>query len=422
MREANPCLRHALRLGILIGLALLGGSLLSACSSASARPTPAPAAERPTQPSAPSQTPAPAATPSPAPTATPAAVPPSSLPSPAEVQAVYAETLNGSITLYAASPADPEQRRILTTVESARFGIHAALSHDGSQLAYTFANTSNQFARELWVVRIDGSDRRQLASGIDAGRYIHYPIWSPDDRYLVFSRQSAREAPYTQTIASVDVQTGAETTLVEQAIPSFEDESRLYTALLDLSPDGRYLYYQMGTMKQVEIWRVELATHARERLRVIEEGDGPRCYFISPDGQWLMCTLLVSRQPVQHAAILAPTGPGQIETLISGDPNGSYNPIWGPGAQEVTVAVPAQANAPSELRAIHVQTHESRTITTAQDDLFIPAGWSPDGQWLAATPFSQMGRSLLLISQDGAHMKRIQSSGGLRFVGWLTGD
>jgi Tol biopolymer transport system component len=344
---------------------------------------------------------------------------------PVELQTVYAETLNGAVTFWAASPADPEQRRALTTVESARFGIRATLAHDGSRIAYTFTNVNDQFAGELWVVGIEGLDRRQLASGMDVGRSVNYPIWSPDSRFLAFARQSSREAPYEQTIAIVDVQTGVETALVEQTISRTEDESRLAVALLDWSSDGRYVYYQVGTMRDVELWRVDVSNRSRERIRAIEGGDFPRCYFLSPDAQRLLCTILTSRQPVQYAVILVPTGPDQVETLISGDPNESYNPIWGPGGQEVTIAVPAQepsVDAPAELRAIHIQTHDSRTITITQGDLFIPNRWSPDGQWLAAYPRSQTGQSLLFISQDGAQIKRIQSSGGLQFVGWLTSD
>ena len=335
---------------------------------------------------------------------------------------------DGTVTFWAASAVNPELRKILTTAEPARFGVHATLSNDGSQIAYTFTPSNNRFGAELWVVGLDGTERRSLASGVDVGRYVNYPIWSPDDRYLAIIRQVSETPPqlspfpYTQTISSIDVYTGEEIPLVEANVPSHEEEHALWISPLDWSPDGRYLYYRLGTAGHVELWRVEVSSRSREYVRTMSEQGAPRCYFFSPDGQWLLCTVLETRDPPQYAVTLVPTGPGQVETIVSGASDELYNPIWHPSGQEVTVNLPPQANEQAELRTINVQTRRTRAIAFAEKELFVPRAWSPDGQWVAVQKFPGMNRGLLLVSHDGTQVHRISAPRELEFVGWLSGD
>ncbi len=388
---------------------------------------PYPPPQTPTPPGTPTTVPSPRATVTPPIPGTSTAVPTPPGPLPPGPKVVYAEmALDGTTTFWAASAVNPERRQILTTAEPARFGVHATLSHDGSQIAYTFTASNNRLAGELWVVRLDGTEHRALASGIDVGRYVNYPIWSPDDRYLAFRRQVYRQAaktfPYDQTISIIDVHTGEEIPLVDMPVSNLEEDYRLWISPLDWSPDSRYLYYQLGATGHVELWRVNILNRSSEYVGTIAEGGAPRCYFFSPDGQWLLCTNQVVREPPQYAVILVPTGPGPIETIISGASDELYNPIWHPSGQEVTVNHPPQANERAELRTINVQTRHKRAITFAEEGIFIPRAWSPDGQWVAVQKFPGTNRGLLLISHDGIQVHRISTAGGLEFIGWFTGD
>ncbi len=388
---------------------------------------PYPPPQTPTPPGTPTAVPTPRATITPPAPSTPTAVPTPSGPLPPGPKVVYAETTpDGTVTFWAASAVNPERRRILTTADPARFGVHATLSHDESRIAYTFAPTNDHFAAELWVVRLDGTGRKRLASGIDVGRYVNYPIWSPDDRYLAFRRQLYRQAgktfPYAQVISAIDVQTGEEIPLVEMPVSNLEEDYRLWISPLDWSPDGRYLYYQLGATGHVELWRVNILNRSGEYVGTIAEGGAPRCHFFSSDGQWLLCTNRIGGEPPQYAVFLVPTGPGQIETIISGASDELYNPIWHPSGQEVTVNLPPQANEQAELRTINVQTRHKRAIAFAEEGIFIPRAWSPDGQWVAVQKFPGTNRGLLLVSHDGAQVHRISTAGGLEFIGWFTGD
>lgn len=420
MRKARPGV--SLGIVILLGIPLLA-YLLSACSGLPVQPVFDSPLDKPTQPPSPLQTPKPSATPTSTLTSTPTPVPTASTPLPTGPKVVYAETLGQTTTFWAALASDPNQRRILTTAQSAQFGVHATLSHDESRIAYVFSNDpTNSFVAELWVVGVDGTNRQQLAIRVDAGRYVNYPIWSPNDRSLAFARQSASTFPYTQTLAIVDAQKGTETVLVEQAISRIEDEGPQWITLLEWSADNAYVYYQVGTVDHTELWRVNVSTKVKELVRTLWESGTPRCYFRSPDGQWLLCTLLVSQSPRQYGVVLVPTGIGQTDTIISGASDELYNPIWHPTGTEVTVNVASQISGPAELQSIDIQTRSARTITSTPDGLFIPSGWSPDSEWVAVQKYPGTTTALYLVREDGSQTNQIWTSGGLRFIGWITGN
>ena len=390
---------------------------------------PYPLPQTPTPPETPTTVPTPRATVTPPVPGTPTAVPTPSGPLPPGPKVVYAETApDGAITFWAVSAVNPERRRMLTTADPARFGVHATLSPDGNWIAYTFTPTNDRFAAELWVVGLDGTGRKRLASGIDVGRYVNYPIWSPDDHHVAVIREVFETSPqlspfpYTQTISLINIDTGEETPLVKAHVPSIEEEARRNIFPLDWSPDGRFLYYRLGATDHVELWRVDAITHTREYVNTISEQGAPRCYFLSPDGQWLLCTVLETRDPPQYAVALVPTGPGQIEALIGGAHDALYNPIWHPGGQEVTIVLPPQASEQARLQTINVQSRARSTIAVAEEGVFVPRAWSPDGRWLAVQKFPETYRSLFLLSFDGAQIQQIQTTGGIEVIGWITAD
>lgn len=118
-------------------------------------------------------------------------VPPGPLPPGPKV--VYKENADGAIVLWAVSAVASNHRKQLAILETPNdFGTNVTLSHDGSRAAYATLPagvTNNRFVAELWVQNLQNGTKRQIASFIDIGRYVNYPIWSPDDRFLIFSRR-----------------------------------------------------------------------------------------------------------------------------------------------------------------------------------------------------------------------------------------
>lgn len=304
---------------------------------------PYPPPQTPTPPETPTTVPTPQATVTPPAPGTPTAVPTPPGPLPPGPKVVYSENLHdGTVLFWVASTVNPDLRRILTTImDPTDFGINATLSHDQTRIAYTVLPSGvghNHFAAELWVMNVDGSKRQMLADRIDIGNPLNYPLWSPDDRYLAFRRQTAKEAPFTQTINIIDVQSGEETILV-----SADETTWLWP--LGWSVDGRYVYYKQGATDGVQLRRVDIGNRVSQNVTLIE-GAIPACHFFSPDRQWLLCTILQTRRPPSYAVITVPISPEPLRQIVSGasGETGYYQPIWGPGSQEITVNIPPAAS------------------------------------------------------------------------------
>src|SRR5258705_13632712 len=72
----------------------------------------------------------------------------------------------------------------------AEFGSEPSWSPDGERLGFT-SDTGGMAAQSvLWVIRKDGTDRRQLTKlGSPPGGHV-MPSWSHDGRYVVFAKAS----------------------------------------------------------------------------------------------------------------------------------------------------------------------------------------------------------------------------------------
>jgi Tol biopolymer transport system component len=347
-----------------------------------------------------------------------------------ELKVVYQEYRQGVITVSAASVITPELRTVLAKVEvSPQSGGRVSLSRDGTKIAYTVlpdGNGNNLSNAELWVIDLSTSLRQKLTSRVDLGRYVDYPIWSPDNQWIAFDRQTAILPPFTQTIAVVNVVSGEERTL-----HSADDTT--WQWLLEWSPDSRYLYYVLG-MAPAQLWRLDVVQGSAQLVGPIPgvKGMMPRCYYISPDGQYLLCTVLEKQAPASYSVIIVPTTESsQTEVIASGGTEDRYNPIWGPGTQAVTINSALMDGQPAELQRISIQDRQISVIAQASQSLlgiangiFEPEGWSPDGQWIAAGRFpeSEPGGMLVLINTNGSQVRRISAQGALQLLGWTSAE
>ena len=357
----------------------------------------------------------------PTPTLTAEVLPTVPGPFPPGPKVVYSEnTPDGTVTFWAASAVDPAYRIPLVKVADPRdFGIHAALSHSASQIAYValppVAEHNRQIA-ELWVVNINGSGSHRLASKVDIGRYVNYPLWSPDDRYVVVRRQSSPEPPFTQTISRIDAQTGEETVLVKA-------DDAVWLEPAGWSSDGYFFYYYLGSKGRDELWSVSEKDGSSQFVALIQEGSTPRCYYFSPDGTKLLCSELKSRNPVEYHVVIVPVRPNEKAQVMDEAAGGSehYNPICGPRGQEITVDIPLIQSS-AELQVIDTETKVSRTLLVGDQEGYIPRSWSPDGNWLAAQKHLKPGGDLYLISSDGKSIHHIPATGAIDITGWIMSD
>ncbi len=195
-------------------------------------------------------------------------------PLPPGPKVVYRENVDGAVILWAVSAVASNHRKQLAVLEIPNdFGTNITLSHDGTRAAYATlpaGATNNRFVAELWVQNLQNGTKRQIASSIDIGRYVNYPIWSPDDRFLVFSRKridskqsstSGQSFVSSQSIQLIDLETDVESTLISIETSAENEfalaDQEIWLSPLDWSPDGRYFYYMTGNAPS-ELWRIDM--------------------------------------------------------------------------------------------------------------------------------------------------------------------
>lgn len=325
------------------------------------------------------------------------------------------------MTFWAASATNPAHRRpVVKAADPRDFGIRAALSHDMTRIAYVALPPGaghNRSIAELWVANIDGSESHKLMEQVDLGSYANYPLWSPDDRYIVVRRQSSPQSSSAQTISKVDVQTGKETILAKS------DEA-VWIEPIDWSPDGSNFYYRQGVDGKPTVWSVPRDGGTPQFVTVIDEDSSPRCYYLSPDGTNLLCSEQKSRDPVQYQVTVVSVVGVKGKQIIDEASGASrhYHPIWGVYDSEITVDIPSQGQTPAELQVINIETRAARTIFLEGQASYVPYFWSPDGEWLAAHERSNPGGDIYLIGSDGTSIHRIPASGAISILGWITTD
>lgn len=358
----------------------------------------------------------PTSTPTPIPTVAPqpTRVPTSVAPLPAGPAVVFSTLEREGTFIWAASVVEPDKRTILLTIDRADArSIKASLSPDGQWIVYTLlppsAGTTNPFVAELWVANLHDGRQHRLAQRVDIGRYIHYPVWSPDSTWVVVERQSALDFPYAQTIVAVNVETGEERTLASSQIPVPKEESANWISGLDWSPDGQFFYYQRGTGAPAELWRSPIdQSTAPTRITQISERGIPRCYYFAPDGSALLCLLV---EPTRETIIVVPTKPDAAVQELS--PGSDFDPIWMPDGQAVVVG----SAWGLRLYPTNGQAAQELTLPTAR--MVAVRSWSPDGNWLAALRDPANEAGLLLISRDGTQERLVIADAGIDLVGWL---
>lgn len=359
----------------------------------------------------------------------PTEVPPSSTPSPTPfptavgplpsgLKIVFTEMLGNRVNVWAASVAQPDARQLLATVESSNnMGLHISLAPEGYRIAYTVVpDQSGTYTRsaDLRLLDLRTGQERTLATDVDLGGYEDYPLWSLDGSYLAYRRESSKGAPYTQSLVLMSIDSEQ-----EQIVASGDDTTWLWWEAW--SPDGRYVYFTRGAGHS-ELWRLDVLPvgSVPEFVHSIPGIVYPRCRALSPDGLWLVCTVLSSQDPVRYAVILVPTNStGEVITVFE-DSEGSYSPIWSPDGREVLIN--KKEGEGGGLLAIDINTRAARTITTRQQGFFIPQGFAPGGQWIIAQTFPNAGGSLLMIQSDGTQVYPIAAQGLVNLLGWITDD
>lgn len=354
---------------------------------------------------------------------TPVTTIPSPLPS-TGLELVYVDANEQAINVRTVNVDDPQQRQVVVSIErdGSGYDFNASISADGKSIAYTLIQGAgiNRNNAELWIAATDGSRQQLLASHVDIGRYTDYPIWSPDSRSIAITRSTAKAAPYERSISIIDVQTGSEIKVVTTTISTSEDEESMWIEPLDWSFDSRYLYYQQGVSKDVQLWSVDVLTLSQEYRNHISDTGIPRCYTTSFDNQLLLCAIPDDVLPSLYDIVTIPISGGKA-TIFDDNVLLGSDPLWNPGSLDIIVHHLATDDQANSMISINLVTRNTETFLLKADQM-TPLGWNLDGQLLVGKQIVNGQSSLVLTGSDGRSIQSIFFEREWDFIGLITSN
>jgi Tol biopolymer transport system component len=190
--------------------------------------------------------------------------------SPDGQQIVFRSDRDGYDALYVMN-ADGSQLRKLSD-HPAEEQRSPAWSPDGEWIAFT-AFTPDVSAPNLYVVRPDGSDRRQLTNGQQPAFY-EYPSWSPDGQQLVYHFHLGYGA---KQIGRVNLD-GSDQIALTKGLADND-----YPAW---SPDGAQIAFKSERDGNREIYLMRADGSGQANLSQAPDSEDTFPVW-SPDGQWL---------------------------------------------------------------------------------------------------------------------------------------
>jgi Tol biopolymer transport system component len=308
--------------------------------------------------------------------------------------------------LQAIDVVDGSVRTILPPGDSAK-GV--SRSPDGRLVAFW---TIGGGQSHLWLIGVDGRDRRELASDLSLGWTNGIDVWSSDSRFLATEVSLGSDA----RIIVADVVTGAARVVTP---PGLIAHNPLW------SPDDRWIAFTEETngMRSVAVIRTD-GSGKRTISGDIVGVAGPDTW--STDGTWIYfdanSTLGNRRDNGVYRANVA----GGFSQLLIGNGlalDAAYAPASSPDGTLIVFIVPRSDRQAFDLYIANSDGSGShRLLERATHD-----GWSADGHYILTewTPADQAG-GLAVITPDGSDFRVLlrfdacvrNGSGCTDGVGW----
>ena len=248
-------------------------------------------------------------------------------------------------------------------------------------------------AKELWVMRWDGSEAQQLTSyrSIAMG-----PAWSPDGQWLAFT-SFLRGAPQLFLLRPTEGYLKPLSTLPGvNSSPSF-------------SPDGRRVAFAAGGDGNTDIYVAEVESGALVRLtssRAIETQPA-----WSPNGRQIAFTSTASGRPQIHLMDAEGTNARQLtfaDTFAD-------EAAWAPDG--VRLAYTTMVDGRFQIAVLDMRTG-TRTVISGPGSNESPC-WSPDGTMLAFVS-NRTGSKQIFITDAAGQPRQLTREGNNTAPSWVA--
>jgi Tol biopolymer transport system component len=280
--------------------------------------------------------------------------------------------------------------RLLTSSDPADDRPATAMIPQGDEAIYAFASwvggDSGQTSGDIYTVKADGTDQRQLTDGPGI---LSGPAWSPDGTRIAFRRLDGG----SDTVEVMDAGGGNLRTLATNT--GFISRDCQHREGLAWSPDGTSLIYPTGD-SCMDAYGLSIVTAdaSSPTTRLLAPGidslsaawspDGTRIAYLASNSLDDVGLSIVETTPADalsgglEGRVVAP-GLGKAST----EANSTWfsPPQWSPDGTEVAVEV-GTATPLEETHTIFVIKADGSGRRVAVEDGGNPA-WSPDGKQLA---------------------------------------
>ncbi|MDE0084141.1 MAG: hypothetical protein OXU23_00390 [Candidatus Poribacteria bacterium] len=226
---------------------------------------------------------------------------------------------------------------------------------------------------DIYVMDDDGRNPKMLVKKVD-GRYLMWPVWSPDGKQIAFLRQQPIVPKQTPTDAIFIINSDG---TGEFRVTDGDDD----VGIASWSPDGKHLVF----ISQYDAWTIDIATKALQRLT--------RTVSMKPAVAWSPDGKYMAYREGFTINLMRANGDDQRALVPSDRFHWRYSPRWSPDSQSVVyyeVTFNQQRDLVSKKAVIHnIKTGKRQIVQT-------PDNWS-----IHSACF--MGSKHLLISAKGRH-------------------
>lgn len=219
----------------------------------------------------------------------------------------------------------------------------------------------------LWRLEPDGSSPRALPIGLG---HAFSPAFSPDGTRLAFLSRAGDEGPFSIFISGAD---GTGAVNVTGAMEIQGDQ----LASLAWAPDGSRIVFAAHEGGIDVLYSV--GADGADLRQLVDGQDSRTSPTISPDGRWLAYQLQTTR-PLQSSLVVSRANGGEARTLLSVDHiNASFRGSqWAPDSMRLAYF---RTSPSGHAVGITDLTGRETLVSPPGEDAFNPV-WSPDGRFL----------------------------------------
>ena len=306
--------------------------------------------------------------------------------------------------------------------------VSVAWSRDGSRLVYNNADE----AQAMFVADRTGANRKRILLG-EPGVRNHYPVWSPDGRYIYFARGFV--SPYDMDIWRIPSNGGPIERLTNHhsrvSYPAFlDDRTLIYTAS---RPDSGTGLYAMDIVRRIPH---AVSSGLEEYTSIAASADGRRLaatvanptshLWSVPITDHVVNEAGAKRLPIPVVRAASPrVGPGELLFLSAKGAaaglwrfkDGRVTELWR-GSEGAVTAPPDISSDHAQLSFIARQGERGRLYVAAADgtgprrvaeslDARDAPSWSPDGKWIAVVASEGTEQPLYKVPVGGGAPVRL---------------